>query len=169
MGGLKPRKEEWVGMLLCLMFLVTSNVWFEESIRNRKDAKIWRHHRESYSQETVETAVTALLCGTGHFVLLCMCALVVSVVFTLMLVSASDETTAWKTVRQDILDTNATLTGVEGEEWDKIVWPGVTLKFFTLLGEGLLVLGTFWFTFDVIHTVSTEEICQAVISSVTLG
>lgn len=76
-GGLEPKKEEWVGMLLCLMFLVTSNVWAEESVRNRKDAKIWRAHRGKYSPETVENAVKGLLCGTGHFVLLCTCALVV--------------------------------------------------------------------------------------------
>ena len=47
-----------------------------------------------------------------------------SVVFTIMLISASDDSAAWKRVRPDLLNENATLTGAEGEEWDKIVWPG---------------------------------------------
>jgi hypothetical protein len=41
-----------------------------------------------------------------------------------MLISVSNESAAWKEVRSDLLGANATLTGAEGEEWDKIVWPG---------------------------------------------
>lgn len=49
-----------------------------------------------------------------------------------------------------------------------IVRAGITLRFFTIIGEVLLVFGTSAFTMDAIHSAGVEEICEAVVSTVAL-